>query len=298
MSIFHNATAAQNQVRTIQLQQPSYVPVIAEIGINHNGDMQVAKKLIDSAHRAGCDAVKFQKRDISTVYSREVLDAPRESPWGNTQRDQKNGLEFSLEQYLELQAYSKSLNLAFSASAWDMISLDLVEGLEPEFHKVASALINHKEFVRKIASFGRPTFVSTGMATLEEIDFAVGAFKEQGTPVALMHTVSTYPSPEEHLNLSVLNSLSERYGVPVGYSGHEPSVTPSLVAVALGAVVIERHITLDRTMYGSDQSASLEENGLRSLVQGIRKIPALIGDGIKRHQPGELDVAKKLRYWL
>jgi len=298
MTSFHDATAAINEIRSIRLQQPEYVPVIAEIGINHNGDMDIAKKLIDVAKRAGCDAVKFQKRDIETVYSEEVLKAPRESPWGTTQRDQKNGLEFSHEEYFELQSYSKALNLAFSASAWDLISLDFIESMEPEFHKVASALISHEHFIRRIAMFGRPTLISTGMATLEDIDFAVGVFKEQGTPIALLHTVSTYPSPEEHLNLSVLNSLSERYGVPVGYSGHEPSVTPSLVAVALGAVVIERHITLDRTMYGSDQSASLEENGLRSLVQGIRKIPALIGDGIKRHQPGELDVAKKLRYWL
>tara|TARA_B110000503_G_C7170569_1_gene424029 strand:- start:4924 stop:5820 length:897 start_codon:yes stop_codon:yes gene_type:complete len=298
MAVFTKMASMSGRNRMIQLQQADYVPVIAEIGINHNGDLEVAKRLIDVAKRTGCDAVKFQKRDIATVYSEEVLNAPRESPWGATQRDQKNGLEFSREDYLELQAYSKTLNLAFSASAWDLTSLDFVESLEPEFHKVASALVTHEKFIRKIATFGRPTLVSTGMATIDEIDFAVGVFQEQGTPIILLHTVSTYPSPEHHLNLTVINSLSERYGIPVGYSGHEPSVTPSLVAVALGAVVVERHITLDRTMYGSDQSASLEENGLRSLVQGIRKIPALIGDGIKRHQPGELDVAKKLRYWL
>jgi N-acetylneuraminate synthase len=279
------------------IQRPTYVPVIAEIGINHNGDLKIAKALIEMAHKAGCDAVKFQKRDITTVYSKEILDSPRESPWGNTQRDQKLGLEFGPAEYSELRDFSRSKGLGFSASAWDLASADFVESLEPEFHKVASAMITNIEFLERIASYDRLTFISTGMADIEMVDRALGQFKSKMTNVVLMHTVSTYPSPEEDLNLLAICSLAERYGLPVGYSGHESSVTPSLVAVALGAAVVERHITLDRTMYGSDQSASLEENGLKALVDGVRKIPSTLGDGIKKWQPGEEQVASKLRYW-
>ena len=262
--------------RNVAWRQPEDIFVIAEVGINHNGDMSVAKQLIDMAVDTGCDAVKFQKRTIDLVYTAEVLDASRESPWGNTQRDQKQGLEFTLEQYQEIDRYCRDKGILWSASAWDIPSL---------------------EFTEAVASKGRLTLVSTGMATIEIIDEVVGIFKSAGTPFVLLHTVSTYPSPESDLNLSMIHTLLERYKVPVGYSGHEPSVSPSIVAAVLGATVIERHITLDRSMYGSDQAASLEESGLRQLVSTLRKIPTMLGTGEQAWAPGEKAVAEKLRYW-
>ncbi len=284
-------------VRQVNWQQPDDIFVIAEVGINHNGDMTLAKQLIDIAVNTGCDAVKFQKRTIDLVYSADVLDSPRESPWGMTQRDQKEGLEFSQEEYQEIDAYCRDRGIAWSASAWDIPSLEFIEKFDPPFHKVASALLTHRLFIEAVASKGRMTLISTGMATLQIIDEVVQIFKNAGTPFVLLHTVSTYPSPEADLNLSMIHTLQERYGVPVGYSGHEPSVSPSMVAASLGASVIERHITIDRTMYGSDQAASLEENGLRQLVSVIRKIPTILGNGEKDWAPGEREVAGKLRYW-
>ncbi len=283
--------------RSVKWQLPSRSLVIAEVGINHNGDMALAKQLIDIAVDSGCDAVKFQKRTIDLVYTAEVLNSPRESPWGSTQRAQKEGLEFSRAQYDEINSYCNDKGIAWSASAWDIPSLDFIEEFDPPFHKIASAMLTHREFIEAVASKGRTTLISTGMATLEMIDEVVEVFKKIGTPFVLLHTVSTYPSPEADLNLSMIHTLHERYGVPVGYSGHEPSVSPSIVAASLGASVIERHITIDRTMYGSDQAASLEENGLRQLVSVIRKIPAMIGSGQKDWAPGEREVAGKLRYW-
>lgn len=271
--------------------------IVAEIGINHNGDLELAKKLIDVAYAAGCDAVKFQKRTIEIVYSPETLDSVRESPWGTTQRAQKEGLEFGLAEYREIDRYCSDLGIAWTASAWDLPSLDFVQKFDPPFHKVASAMVTHQEFLAAVADMGKPTLISTGMADIAEIDAAVDIFRGKGAPIALMHTVSTYPSPEEHLNLRMIQYLEERYQVPVGYSGHEPSVSPSVVAVALGATIIERHITLDRTMYGSDQAASLEPRGLQDLVSMARKIPIILGNGIKTWAPGEKDVASKLRYW-
>jgi N-acetylneuraminate synthase len=185
----------------------------------------------------------------------------------------------------------------WSASAWDIPSLEFIEEFDPPFHKVASALLTNRSFIEAVASKSRMTLISTGMATLQIIDEVVQIFQNAGTPFVLLHTVSTYPSPEADLNLSMIHTLQERYGVPVGYSGHEPSVSPSMVAASLGASVIERHITIDRTMYGSDQAASLEENGLRQLVSVIRKIPAMLGNGEKDWAPGEREVAEKLRYW-
>jgi N-acetylneuraminate synthase len=281
----------------VNWQRPEYVAVIAEVGINHNGDMELAKRLIDIAVDTGCDAVKFQKRTVDLVYAPEVLGAPRESPWGTTQRDQKEGLEFSREQYQEIDAYCRARGIAWSASAWDIPSLEFLEEFQPPFHKVASALLTHRSFIEAVASKGRVTLISTGMATYDIIDGVVEVFQSAGTPFVLLHTVSTYPSPEADLNLSVIHTLQERYGVPVGYSGHEPSVSPSVVAAALGATVIERHITIDRSKYGSDQAASLEANGLRQLVATIRKIPAMLGSGEKDWAPGEREVAGKLRYW-
>ena len=283
--------------RNVAWRQPEDIFVIAEVGINHNGDMSVAKQLIDMAVDTGCDAVKFQKRTIDLVYTAEVLDASRESPWGNTQRDQKQGLEFTLEQYQEIDRYCRDRGILWSASAWDIPSLEFLEGFNPPFHKIASAMLTHRPFTEAVASKGRLTLVSTGMATIEIIDEVVGIFKSAGTPFVLLHTVSTYPSPESDLNLSMIHTLLERYKVPVGYSGHEPSVSPSIVAAVLGATVIERHITIDRSMYGSDQAASLEANGLRQLVTTLRKIPEMLGTGEKDWAPGEKAVAEKLRYW-
>ncbi len=284
-------------VRNVAWQQPEDIFVIAEVGINHNGDMNLAKQLIDMAVDTGCDAVKFQKRTIDLVYTAEVLDAPRESPWGDTQRDQKQGLEFTLEQYQEIDSYCRDKGIVWSASAWDIPSLEFLEGFNPPFHKVASAMLTHRPFIEAVASKGRLTLVSTGMATIEMIDQVVEIFKFAGTPFVLLHTVSTYPSPESDLNLSMIQTLLERYKVPVGYSGHEPSVSPSVVAAVLGATVIERHITIDRSMYGSDQAASLEASGLRQLVSTLRKMPAMLGTGEKGWAPGEKAVAGKLRYW-
>jgi N-acetylneuraminate synthase len=276
---------------------PTKIPVIAEVGINHNGDLEIAKQLIVAAHEAGCAAVKFQKRTIEIVYSAEVLDSPRDSPWGSTQRDQKFGLEFSLDEYREIDAFCKTLGIDWTASAWDVPSLHFIEAFSPSFHKVASAMITNQGFLQEVADLGRLTLLSTGMASLEDIDRAVGIFKNSKSSLVLLHTVSTYPTPEEDLNLRTIETLRERYELPVGYSGHEASVSPSIVAAALGAVVIERHVTLDRTMYGSDQAASLESNGLRQLVSVIDKIPTILGTGEKDWAPGEREVAAKLRYW-
>jgi len=271
--------------------------IVAEIGINHNGDLELAKRLIEESAKAGCDAVKFQKRTVEVVYSANVLAEPRESPWGKTQRDQKLGLELSEKDYEELKKFANSLGMFFSASAWDFGSLDFIESLEPDFHKVASAFITNHDFLSKVASFRRPTLVSTGMCLESDIDSAVNIFREAQCPFLLMHTVSVYPCPETDLNLSYIQTLQKRYGMNVGYSGHESSVSPTLCAVALGAKVIERHITVDRSMYGSDQSASLEIEGLRRLVAGIRKYPGILGNGKKSFSEEEQKVAKKLRYW-
>jgi len=276
---------------------PSYIPVIAEIGINHNGDLDVTKSLIRMAAEVGCDAVKFQKRSIDIVYPTKILDAPRQSPWGATQRDQKQGLELGKREYDEIAKLCKEHGLDWSASAWDIESLAFVEEYDPPFHKVASAMLTNTAFLKAVATAGRPTLMSTGMATLDQVDRAVETFEDSGARLVLLHTVSTYPTPEEDLNLAMIQTLKKRYGLPVGYSGHETSVSPSIVAAALGAQVIERHITLDRTMYGSDQAASLEKEGLRHLVSVLRKVPKVIGTGVKGWAPGEREVADKLRYW-
>lgn len=280
-----------------KIQVVDYIPVIAEIGINHNGDLDIAKKLISVAREAGCDAVKFQKRDVNTVYSAEVLDSMRASPWGNTQRAQKEGLEFGENEYKEIADHCREIGIDWSASAWDLKSLTFIEKFSPPFHKIASAMITHDEFVSEVAQLGRPTLISTGMTTMDRIEEVVGLFKKEQTPFVLMHTVSTYPTPQSDLNLSLIPALFEKLGVPVGYSGHESSVSPSIVAASLGAVIIERHITLDRTMYGSDQAASLEPAGLKTLVGALRKLPESIGSGRKDLAPGEQEIADKLRYW-
>lgn len=270
--------------------------LIAEIGINHNGDIDIAKRLIKEAASAGFDAVKFQKRTIDKVYTKEFLDSPRESPWGTTQRAQKEGLEFGYEQYQEIDRYCKDFGIAWSASAWDVDSQRFIRKFNVSFNKVASAMLGHKPLLREVASEGKKTFISTGMAMLAEIDEVVNLFRKANCPFELMHCNSTYPMPEENANLRCIPMLKARYGCDVGYSGHESSLLKvCITAVALGATSLERHITLDRAMYGSDQAASIETNALHNFVETVRKVSQLLGTGEKMITPVELTVRKKLR---
>jgi len=271
--------------------------IVAEIGINHNGNVDTAKKLIAMAKNAGCDSVKFQKRTIDTVYSKDELSQFRESPWGSTQREQKQGLEFSKKEYDHINFYCKELNINWFASAWDIESLNFLDQYNLKYNKIASAMITNIEFLNQVAQKKKYTFISTGMSNLEMIDRAVEIFTKKKCNFELMHSVSAYPCPEKDLNLHLINFLKKRYNCKVGYSGHEPSVSPSVVAVTLGATSLERHITLDRSMYGSDQSASLENKGLVELVNIVRKIPVIIGSREKKIFECETQVAKKLRYW-
>ena len=271
--------------------------IIGEVGINHNGDIDIAKKLIDMSVRCGCDAVKFQKRDIDIVYSEEELLKLRESPWGNTQRDQKEGLEFSEKEYDIINDYCNEKKINWFASAWDEKSLDFLDKYNLKHNKIASAMITNLDFLNAAAKKNKYTFISTGMSTYSNIDKAVEIFKKNNCNFELMHSVSTYPCSEDRLNLHLIEKLRDKYKCKVGYSGHEASVSPSVVAVARGANSLERHITLDRSMYGSDQSASLEEAGLRELISTVRKIPTVIGNEDKMIFDCEVEVAKKLRYW-
>ena len=270
--------------------------IIGEIGINHNGDVEIAKKLIRMAKECGCDAVKFQKRDIETVYSKDELDKDRESPWGTTQREQKIGLEFEKEQYDIIDNYCNEINIDWFASAWDIKSLEFLDNYKCKYAKIASAMITHSEFLNEVAKRKVYTFISTGMSNYTIIDNAVKIFKKNDCPFELMHSVSTYPCPEEKLNLHLINKLKDKYKCNVGYSGHENSVSPSIIAVSLGANSLERHITLDRSMYGSDQSASLEGSGLKQLVSAVRKVPIVVGKDEKQIFDIEKKVAEKLRY--
>jgi len=272
--------------------------IIAEIGINHNGDLKLAKELMKMAKDSGCDAVKFQKRTIDIVYTKEFLKESRESPWGTTQREQKEGLEFNELEYREIDSYAKEIDIIWFASAWDIPSQDFLKQFNVPYNKIASAMATNLEFVEHVAKEGKPTFVSTGMTTLEEIEDVVNIFKKNSCPITLMHTNSEYPSPEENLNLNCIVTLKEKFDLPIGYSGHEPSVSPSLVAACLGATAIERHITKDRSSYGSDQAASLEGSGLKNLVDMVKKLPVVLGNGVKLITDQEKIIAKKLRYWL
>lgn len=271
--------------------------IIAEIGINHNGDIETAKKLIDMAKACECDAVKFQKRDIETIYTKEMLDSPRESPWGTTQREQKEGLEFGREEYDEIDRYCFHKDIHWFASAWDFKSQEFLRKYDLPYNKIASAMLTHKGLLNMVAAEGKHTFISTGMSHFDAIDEAVEIFKNYGTPYTLLHCVSTYPCEDHECNLMMIPALGAEYRCPVGYSGHERGILPSVLAVAVGATVIERHITLDRTMYGSDQSASLERRGLELLVRDCRDVWKMLGDGEKRILPKEQECARKLRYW-
>jgi N-acetylneuraminate synthase len=271
--------------------------VIAEIGINHNGSLENAKKLIQVAKDCGCDAVKFQKRTIDIVYTKEDLSAPRKSPWGTTQREQKYGLEFEKKEYDEINKFCSSKEIIWFASAWDVKSLEFLDQYNLKYNKIASAMITNENFLNEVAKRQKYTFISTGMSNYKIIDKAVEIFKKNKCKYELMHSVSTYPCPEERLNIHLINVLKKRYNCDVGYSGHESSVSPSVVAVTLGATSLERHITLDRSSYGSDQAASLEKKGLSDLVDVVRKIPKIIGSEDKQILDIENEVAKKLRYW-
>ena len=269
--------------------------IVAEIGINHNGDMDICKQLIEIAKESGCDAVKFQKRDIDKVYSQEFLSTYRESPWGTTQRDQKKGLEFQYDEYLEIDNYCKKKDIEWYASAWDNNSQNFLKQFDCKYNKIASAMIIDKNFLKVVAKEKKHTFISTGMSSYEMIDAAVKIFEEEDCSYELMHTVSTYPMKTKDANLLVINSLRERYKCKVGYSGHESGLSISYGASALGISSLERHITLDRAMYGSDQAASLEPQGLKQLVGGVRKITIALGDGKKRIIDDEQIISKKLR---
>lgn len=275
-----------------------HVFVIAEIGINHNGDLNIAKRLIDMAKRAGCDAVKFQKRTIDIVYTKDFLDSPRESPWGNTQRAQKDALEFGQPQYDGIDAYCKQVGILWLASAWDVPSQLFLRRYSLCHNKIASAMIAHRELLETVATERKVTFISTGMSTEEEMDAAVEVFRRHSCPFVLMHTVSEYPAPESSLNLRYIVELRRRYHCPVGYSGHEVTMIPSVLAAMMGAVAVERHISLDRSMYGSDQAASLEKRGLDMMVDYIRTIENVMGDGLRHLTHKELENSHKLRYYV
>ena len=272
--------------------------IIGEIGINHNGDIETCKKLIDIAFKAGFDAVKFQKRDINLVYTQDFLDSHRESPWGTTQREQKAGLEFDFSEYTEIDQYCKDKGIEWFSSAWDLDSQKFLQQFECKFNKVASAMIVYKELLEMIANEGKHTFISTGMSSFNDIQNAVDIFNNKGCSFELMHTVSTYPMKVENANLNMIKTLKEKFQCNIGYSGHESGLAESYAASALGISSLERHITLDRAMYGSDQSASLEPAGFTTLVGAVRKIEIAMGDGIKRIIEDEIPIAKNLRQHL
>jgi N-acetylneuraminate synthase len=272
--------------------------IIAEIGINHNGDMSICKELIDVAVESGCDAVKFQKRDLDKVYTQEFLDSPRESQWGTTQREQKSGLEFSKEQYEEIDQYCKEKNIEWLASAWDLNSQKFLQQFDCKYNKIASAMIVYEDLLKMVAKEGRHTFISTGMTTYDDIQKAVDIFRDEGCSFELMHTISTYPMKVENANLNIINTLRSEYQCDVGYSGHEVGLSISYAAVALNITSLERHITLDRAMYGSDQSASVEPQGFRQLVISVRSIEQAMGDGVKNFLEEEKPIAKNLRQHL
>ena len=273
--------------------------ICAEIGINHNGSIAITKKLIDVAVRCGCDAVKFQKRNVEMVYTKETLDSPRESPFGKTTREQKLGLELSLKQYSMIDKYCKKQKIHWYISSWDVQSQIEMRKFHTKYNKIASAMLIHKKLLETVAEEKKYTFISTGMSSIKQISDAVKIFRKYKCPFELMHSHSSYPMPEEEANLRVIPFLIKKFKCKVGYSGHETgSYNICLPAVVLGATSIERHITLDRTMYGSDQAASLEESGLKRLVRDVRMLEKILGDGKKRVWKSELPAQKKLRHKL
>ena len=293
MRIFGNSVAIGDILVGNDL--PAYI--IAEIGINHNGNLDVAKRLISVAVAAGCSAVKFQKRTVSVVYSADELARPRESPFGSTNGELKYALEFEREEFQELDAYCRAVKMPWFASCWDEQAVDLIAEFDVPCFKIASASLTDDQLLRHTRARCRaqdnPILLSTGMSTYEQIDHAVSILGKHN--LVLMHSCSTYPAYYEELNLKVIPRMQERYGVPVGYSGHETGLSSSVAAAVLGACAIERHITLDRSMWGSDQAASLEPNGIQRLVRDIRLVEQSLGDGVKRVVEREVPIMKKLR---
>ena len=271
--------------------QPAYV--IAEIGINHNGDLDTAKRLISVAVAAGCDAVKFQKRTVEVVYSQEELSRPRENPFGATNGDLKFGLEFEEEEFDELDSYCRAVKIPWFASCWDENAVDVIAKYDVPCFKIASASLTDDRLLRHTRATGKPIILSTGMSTYDQIDHAVSVLGKQD--LLIMHSCSTYPAHYEELNLKVIPAMIERYGVPIGYSGHETGLSSTVAAAVLGACAIERHITLDRAMWGSDQAASLEPNGIQRLVRDLRLVERSMGDGEKRVFDREIPIMQKLR---
>ena len=268
--------------------------IVGEIGINHNGDVAIAKKLIDHSVQYGFDAVKFQKRTVDLVYSKEDLDRPRESPFGTTNRELKLALEFGYEQYEEIDRYCKAKGIMWFTSPWDKVSVDFCERFDPPCYKIASANLTDRELLTYVCSKGRPVILSTGMSTLDEIDSAVAVFNDR--PLVIFHCTSTYPAMHEELNLSVIDTLRNRYQKPIGYSGHEVDLPPTIMAVVgYGACMIERHITLNRAMWGSDHAASIEPRGMQILSKYLRLWETVRGDGQKRVYNSELPIKQKLR---
>ena len=267
--------------------------VVAEVGINHNGDLAVVKRLIDAAVSAGCNAVKFQKRTIEVVYSTEELERERPNPFGKTNGDLKRGLEFSLSDYRQIDKWCREVKIPWFASCWDEGAVDFIEQFYPPCHKIASACLTDDGLLRHIRRKGRPIILSTGMSMVAEIDHAVEVLGRED--LILLHSCSAYPALYEELNLRAITTLRERYGVPVGYSGHETGLPASIAAIGLGACVIERHVTMDRSMWGTDQAASLEPNGIAKLVNYIRMAERSMGDGVKRVMEREIPVIRKLR---
>lgn len=267
--------------------------IVSEIGINHNGDLGIAKDLIDATVKSGGDAVKFQKRTVEVVYTQEELAGPRENPFGPTNGDLKRGLEFGQDAYSEVDRYCSERGLLWFASCWDEASVDFIEQFHPPCYKIASASLTDDELLRYHRTTGRPIILSSGMSTLEQVDHAVEVLGDND--LILMHTTSTYPAEPEELNLLTIHTLRERYKIPIGYSGHEVGLSSSLAAMALGACMIERHVTLGRAMWGSDQSASVEPHGMSKLTKDIRQIEAAMGDGVKRVVDSEIPIMEKLR---
>ncbi|HBM45784.1 MAG: N-acetylneuraminate synthase [Parcubacteria group bacterium GW2011_GWF2_38_76] len=278
--------------RLVGLGHPCFI--IGEIGINHNGDVAVAKRLIEVAKNAGCDAVKFQKRTIDIVYRPEELAMPRENLFGKTNGDLKRGLEFGQKEYEEIDRYCKEIGIIWFASPWDEDSVDFLEQFNPPCYKVASASLTDSGLLSHIKTKGRPIILSTGMSTMKEIEYAFKVLGKEN--LIILHTVSTYPSENDECNLAVMGTLKNKFkDVPIGYSGHERGIVISVAAVALGACVIERHITLDRAMWGSDQAASIEPKGLELLVRDIRMVETAIGSPEKKVYEKEIAIKKKLR---
>ncbi|MGA2535320.1 MAG: N-acetylneuraminate synthase family protein [Terracidiphilus sp.] len=271
--------------------QPCFI--VAEIGINHNGDIDLAKRLISVAVAAGCDAVKFQKRTIEVVYTADELAKPRENPFGTTNGDLKHALEFGHEEYEEIDAFCRSVKMLWFGSPWDEASVDFLEQFRVPVHKIASASLTDDDLLRHVRATGKPIILSTGMSTYSEIDHAVEVLGKED--LILLHATSTYPANYDELNLRAIPTMANRYGVPIGYSGHETGIPTSVCAASLGACCVERHITMDRAMWGSDQAASLEPNGISRLVRDIRLWEQAKGDGIKRVYEREVPIIKKLR---